>query len=267
MKRAVVILELGDIYYRNYCYSDVNGMVLLGRYEWGSHSQETAEIMCTYHEYLQYMVQIEFEESDYFYYGEDGEKLAIEFPIENIPIDDLDCMLPVISAYFYSERGEEAETQGAGIIDTSYDKVDFWDMMMLYASFLRVHGYAPYEDTYSLQDIQGTAYSLFQDYDWSIPPIQTTDIGMQGDEVVFDIQEYEELPIYIYKMTLLDDGSLDVVYAGETDESEEMAGFARVHYEVNDNVDYFMISPLYYRVNSIEIFENEDELNDALIGN
>lgn len=261
----------GDIYYRNYCYSDENGMVLLGRYEWGSHSQETAEIMRTYHEYLQYMVQIEFEESDYFYYDEDGEKLAIEFPIENIPIDDLDCMLPVISAYFYSERGEEAEgeaeTQGAGIIDTSYDKGDFWDMMMLYASFLRVHGYAPYEDTYSLQDIQGTAYSLFQDYDWSIPPIQTTDIGMQGDEVVFDIQEYEELPIYIYKITLLDDGSLDVVYAGETDESEEMAGFARVHYEVNDNVDYFMISPLYYRVNSIEIFENEDELNDALIGN
>lgn len=245
--------EKGDTYSRHFYYMKDEETVDLGSYVYVGEAENAGktELEQMYQKYLEYMIEIEFKPINEFYYENDC-AYAYEFSTENIPIRDLECMLPVVSAYLNSSRGVNSDGSVREEYDLSYQEADFWGMMQCYSIF-------DGRSTYNLEEIPGIAYALFDDYDGTIPDMNGMGIQVDGDNITFFLATPEEQNLMLTGYTVLEDRSIDAEYYYELMEYSESSRKVSVHFEVNDKVDYASYTPLYYRITSLKVQSDDVE--------
>lgn len=239
-----------ETYTRYFSYSDKNGRRELGHYVYAGEQENVGkeEAERNYYEYLQYMMEIEFTPTDDFLY-DNGQAYTYELSTDNIPINDMECMLPVIYTYLNSGRGIKDNSSGRITFDTSYKKEDLWEFLWIYS----IYTYKYNMGEYTMDEIQKLAYSLFADYDGMLPELpQGSFIQCDGDIVTFIPVTPEERSVSLLEFEVLEDGSVDAIYSETVGNDEDYACKIFVHLVKNKRVDYFSYDPLYYRIDSLE---------------
>lgn len=240
----------GETYTRYFSYTNENEKRELGHYVYVGEPENVgkAEAVQNYHEYLQYMMEITFTSTDEFLY-DNGQAYTYELSTDNIPADDLECMLPVIYTYLNSGGARKAGSSDGVTFDTSYKAEDIWSFLCIYSVFT----YEIYNGKYTIDELQRLAYSLFADYDGILPECpDCATIQQEGDTVTFMPATPEERFVSLLEFEVLEDGSVDAIYNDIMGYGDEPASKLFVHLVKNEMVDYSSYKPLYYRIDFLE---------------
>lgn len=237
----------GETYTRHFFYSDQKETRNLGYYVYVGEEKNVgkAKLEQQYHEYLQYMMEINFSDAAEILNGDKGGYVKT-LSTDNIPSDDMESMLDVIRTYLNSGRWGEWDDNGASVFDTSYKKEDFWFMMQTYSRFA-----SNSLKQYTMEEIQRIGYAMFSDFNGAIPE-DSGEFGVEMEDgtVTFMPIQTEDREVLLTDFLVLEDGSIDAVYCDTG--FDNSAGEIYVHFERNEEVDYSSYTPLYYRIVSME---------------
>ena len=144
-----------------------------------------------------------------------------------LPGSDLDKMEYFVWTYSnaWSDRQIKNEC-GLIHVDTSYREEDFWSTMNTFAIFDRTFPYPEKTYRYSLEDIQSIAYSLFPDYDGSLPAFPEfmrlcNPTPAEDDTVLFTPVLLEMQKLFLLGAYSDADGEVTAVYLKEWSEGTD----------------------------------------------